>query len=176
MRKIKKVHWLGIGGSLFVILGMVFFFSSFLQPQEIIISLPHQTNAKITSEYMNEKDLMEKAPYIVEGEVTDISTPFDDGGIEYVKITFQVDEHIYVQDSLEDTVMILRENQMFTPLKKQHRYLLYLENVQNSSKKSLKAVCGGNFGAYEIIAQDHQHQNARLLKDYKKTIQSVKNQ
>lgn len=137
----------------------------------VVKHIPDYSTAKIVGDYLEEDDLI-KAPYILEGTVTDITSSFEYNGISFVKITFHINDVLYSQSELNDSVTILREQEMFTPLEKNHQYILYLYDYEGPIASHVKMICGGNLGAYEIVQGEETNVNQEVDK-YKQDIKKA---
>ena len=63
---------------------IIFIFYSHNKQVTVVKHIPDNSTAKIVGDYLDEDDLI-KAPYILEGTVTDISPSFEYGGIHLLK-------------------------------------------------------------------------------------------
>ena len=168
---LKKWKWILVCLSAIICAFVTFEFVSQNNQTRIVKHIPDDSTIKIVGDYLKISDLM-KAPYILEGTVTHITQPFDYGGIPFVKITFQISDTLYAQSKLDQTVTLLREQEMFTPLKKDHQYILYLYDYEGPIASNVKMICGGNLGAYEIV-QGEAHSSLKTVEDYKRDIKNA---
>ena len=133
--------------------------------------IPDYSSVKVVGDYLDNADLI-KAPYILEGTVTDISPSFEYEGVSFVKITFHMTDILYSQSELKDSITILREQDMFTPLQINHQYILYLYDYKGPVASQVKMICGGNLGAYEIV-KGEAHDTSQTLEEYKQNIKEA---
>lgn len=163
--------------SLVAVILAVFVFVIFQQKTEeqYVIAIPNTTSAKLLDDYTSEDDLLAKSEYILEGTVTEISEPFVYSKVPFVKITFQVEDTLFAKNNIGDTVTILRESEMFTPLEINHKYILYLYDYEGPVAKDVKMVCGANIGAMEISTKSGE-QKGESLKTYKERIRNYINE
>lgn len=139
--------------------------------KEYVNTIPNVSSAKLTGDYTTEQDLLTKSGYILEGTVTNISEPFVYSRVPFVKITFQVEETLFAERSIGETVTILRESEMFTPLEKDQKYILYLYDYEGPVAENVKMVCGGNVGAMQISKKSGKQQG-ETLKAYKERVKN----
>ena len=150
---------------------MTFIFYSYNNQVTIVKHIPDNSTAKIVGDYLDEDDLI-KAPYILEGTVTNISPSFEYGGIPFVKITFHITDILHSQSELKDNITILREQEMFTPLEKNHQYILYLYDYEGPIASQVKMICGGNLGAYEIVKEEVTNAS-QSIEEYKQEVKKA---
>ena len=150
---------------------IIFIFYSHNKQVTVVKHIPDNSTAKIVGDYLDEDDLI-KAPYILEGTVTDISPSFEYGGIPFVKITFHINDILYSQSELKDSITILREQEMFTPLEKNRQYILYLYDYEGPIASQVKMICGGNLGAYEIVKEEVTNAS-QSIEEYKQEVKKA---
>ncbi len=154
-----------------IFISIIWLFFSYHKQINVVKHIPDYSSVKVVGDYLDNADLI-KAPYILEGTVTDISPSFEYESVSFVKITFHMTDILYSQSELKDSITILREQDMFTPLEINHQYILYLYDYKGPVASQVKMICGGNLGAYEIV-KGEAHDTSQTLEEYKQNIKEA---
>ncbi len=138
--------------------------------EDYISPVIDNNHVKLSDEYLNDEDCMKKADYIVVGKVSLVDDPYLVTPIKMNEIHFNIDEVLYKEKDLDDSIIIIRETDMFASFKKNSRYLLYLkERTHEITHETVYEVCGGNVGMHEIT-KSRQNNKKNTLDNYKKKI------